>query len=551
MSNDVPELGRVLRLLDSVRRQRQAAHVIAGICAFLAWGSAVTLALVLAAVWFPLPAWVRWGMLAAWAVWLLVSGVQLIFVRLIWNPTDEEIALLVEDAYPAMHNEIINAVRFLEESPAPKQAFIRAAIRESDRQAAQLDAGRVVSWHDTRRNATAFAVVLLAWVVMMIGFRPRTLNAMSRIVRPAANLAQVGRVRILEVIPGDVAVVAGDSLVVEAVLDAGGDAPAMRVQHFVKGGPVHEQKMRRVDESRFRCELLDIKTPRTYRVAAGRSRSRNFHIRVTARPLVSKVAVQYLYPDYTGLAPKTEEDCAGIVRAVKGSSAELRIVSNKPLKSAVLDLGQDNRSSMWLEPGRTTATTRSALKITENISGRIEIEDEDHCRNARPLRIVAQRDHPPKVKIVAPASDRTLAVGESLEIEVRGSDDFGVTRAELIEKRLAASSGNLGEPTVVHQWAGLGGARNVACRWTWQFERRSYRNGETVRYFVRMQDANDVDGPGRGTSAEFVVRLEDVATRRKERERDYRHWQTELEKLLREQEDVRRESDGLKSGKPE
>ena len=523
-------------------------HVLDGLCVFLALGLAATLVFTLTGMGLPLPGSVRWGMLVVWAAWLLGALVYLVFMRLLRNPTDEQIALLIEAAHPELHNEVINAIRLAQESPDRGGPFVRAAIRESDRKASRLDAKDIVRWRRVRRHAFALGFLAVAWLALLAGFRARTLNALSRMVMPDANLARIGGIAIGEVIPGGVTVIVGDNLVVEAAVDAAdGSAPSVRVQHFEADGPLREEKMQPVGEGVFRCELLDIKAPRTYRVAADGSRSRDYHISVADRPLVSKIAVEYRYPGYTGLEPRRDEECAGTVRALKGSSATLEIVSNKSLNAAALNLGMDRRMTLRLEPGHTTATMKQPLLINADLSGQIEIEDEDGCRNSRPIRVVADRDHPPIVKIVAPGADRSLAAGGSLPLAVRGSDDFGVVRAELVEKRVSPTSGEAAEPTVIHEWTDFADARNVALHWTWRLDEKLYRNGEIVRYFVRMVDANDVDGPGIGASAEFVVRVEDVAALQKERQERYRSWQADLEKLLTQQKELRRAAEALET----
>ena len=278
---------------------------------------------------------------------------------------------------------------------------------------------------------------------------------------------------------------------------------------------------------------------RTYRVDAGDSRSRDYRITVTERPLVTKIAVQYSYPKYTQLDESSVEDCAGIVRAVKGSSANLAVHANKRLSSARLNFGDEDQSVLGLKPGHVLAVTNRRLFMEKSKSGHVEIEDEFGCRNARPIQIVAVADRAPQVKIVAPAADRTLGVGESLVVGARGTDDFGVVRADLIEKRMDPESHSVGEPRVVRSWSDFSDPRNVAIDWKWTFEKKSYKNGEIIRYFVRMEDGNDLDGPGVGTSAEFAARLEDAAALQKQREVKYEGWQAELEKVLKEQKELR------------
>jgi len=540
MNTDAPEIGQVLNLLDRIRREWHAARILEGLATFFAVVFATTFALVLAALWLPLPAGVRWGLRAAWLAWLVLSVALLVFRRLFENPTEEQVALLVEGARPELHNEIINAVRLARDSFGQSRPFVKAAFRESGRKAARLNTRGIVSWRGFRRRTLTLGVLLLVCAAFVFGYPSRSVNALARLAFPRANLPKVGNVKIVEVVPGDVTVVAGENLDIAAVLEQTSDAePAVRLQHFVADGPVHAEEMQPAGGNRFRCVLLDIRAPRTYRVAAGDSRSRDYRIDVTERPLVKRIAAAYRYPAYTGLAPDRVEDCGGVVRAVKGSTATLTITANKRLTSAAITLGDDRSVPLSLEPGRTTAVTRQAVEITDNASGQIEIEDEHRCRNSRPLRVIAVEDTAPRVKITAPGADCVLGVGESLQLAIRGNDDYGIVKAELIEKRVSPASGKVGEPEVVRTWNRFSDTKNVAIHWRWRFEKNSYRNGEIVRYFVRMVDGNDVGRSGVGTSAEFLVRLEDAAARQKERERKYGNWQAELEKVLKEQKELR------------
>ena len=542
MKAAVHELERIFTLLDHVRREWQTSHVLSGLCAFLSLALALGLASVLAAMWLPLSITARWGLLILAVVWLPGSGLCLIFLRLLRSPSDEHVALLIERAHPDLHNELINAVRFAAESRDARKRYLDEAIRESDRKVAELDTRGVVSWRPLRRNALILAAIAITWVVLLGGFRLRALNAMSRIVQPGANLSKAGKVRIVEVIPGDATVIAGENLTIEAALANATDSVSAYVQHFVESGRRHEEKMQPVGENRYRCELLDIKTPRNYRVTAGGSRSREFAIRLTERPVISRIAVEYRFPAYTGMEPVSEEDCAGTIQALKGSTAFLTATSSKRLSAAHITLAGEERVALRLKPGRTDAVTQRPLRIMKSASGQIQIEDEDSCRNSRPINIVAEPDRRPIVKIVAPGADTSLEVGGVLEVAIRGSDDFGVVRAEIVEKRIHGQTAETGEPKVIKEWTYFSDAGNVALHWQWEFKKEAYRNGDVVRYFVRMVDGNDVDGPGVGVSAEFVVRIEDAIARRKEREEEYRSWQADLERLLKEQKELRRET---------
>lgn len=549
MKTDGTESRQVLDLLDRVRREWQAARILGGLAVFLSAGLGSALAFVLGAMWFPMSVGLRWGIRTAWLAWLVVSVVLFVCKRVLQSPADEEVAVLVEDAHPELHNEIINVVRLARKPSARGGAFVRAAIRESGRTASSLGTRGVVSWRRCGRRAAVAVVLLFGWAALLSSYPARSTNAVARLAFPRANLPKVGNIRIVQVTPGDTTVVAGENLAVEAVVEGTSRGKqAVQVQHFVRGGAVNEETMQPSSGNRFVCVLLDIKAPRTYRVAAGDSRSRDFQINVTVRPMVKRISAAYRYPAYTRLEPSGTEDCGGVLRAVKGSRAMVTITANKRLRSATLDLGSDPLLPLALEPGRTTAVTRRALEITASVSGKIEIEDEFGCRNSRPLQVIAVPDQPPRATVSAPGTDRVLAVGESLQLALQGNDDYGIVRAELVERRTDPASGKPREPRVVKSWNSFSNPRNVAIHWKWTFEKKTYKNGEIVRYFVRMVDGNDVGKPGVGTSAEFLVRLEDLAARQKQRDQKYSNWQGELEKVLKEQKELRQSAEKLGRG---
>ena len=549
MQIDAPELRQVLSLLDRVRGEWHAARIFEGACFFLGLALGATLAFVAVEVLFVLPESWRWVMLGVWGAVLLAGFAIFVGKRVVENPSDEDVGLLLEKAHPKLHNEIINAVRFARDTGRQDRAFVRAAIRESGRTASNLSSRGAVSWLGVRKGLIICGALIFVWAVLIVVTSARTFNAFSRMFRPGANLPKVGGIRILQVVPGDAEVFAGDALGIQVELHAGAPKDvAPRVEHFTEGGALHEEQMQPTESGWFACELLDIKSPRTYRVAAGGSRSKYYKIAITQRPLVTKIGVTYIYPKYTGLDDRTVADCAGTLRVLKGSKAILKITANKRLRAARLLFGDEKAEEheaidLHLMAGRQQAATprAQALTITENRSGKIEIEDESGHQNSRPLEIVAEDDEPPTVRITKPGGDRTLAPDESLDLAVRASDDYGVVHAELVEKRSKVGQEPTAQERLVHEWDHFPDRKDVAIYWTWVFDKKIYKNGDIVRYYVKMYDGRDEnrDKTGVGASAEFTVRIQDPAVLREERKEKFESWLVEVEKVLRQQKEIR------------
>ena len=540
MATDAFEPEQVLLLLDRVRKQWFASRVLSGLLAFTAIILTLAFLFVGTEILLAPPAGARWAMLILLLALTLAAAIALIGKRLLENPSDEQVALLIETARPQLHNELINAIRFTEESWAERLDFVRAAIRESDRCARRLDTRGIVAWTGARRGLAAAGVLLLVWAGMLCITPKRIANAFSRVLMPAANIEKVGSVRIVSVTPGDMTIIAGDNLTISAALDGAvnPDAPP-RLEHFPDKGAVQKEAMVAAEENRYACELQQIKTPRTYRVVVGDSRSRDFRIRITERPLVTRIAARLQHPDYTGLPPETIADTGGRIMALRGAKASLTFFTNKRLKTARLTLADTEPLTLAIAAEGTAASTLRPLAIMQEVNGTVEIVDQFNCINSRSLQIIARKDQPPQVKIVAPGKDATLAVGEALHLSIRATDDYGVVHAELVEKRVNPAAGRSGQPTVLHSWTKFTDNKTVGLNWKWEFSPESYKNGEIVRYFARMVDGNTVDGPGIGTSAEFTVRLEDAQARRKDREKKFSNWQAELEQVLKRQKALR------------
>ena len=537
---------RIFSLVDRIRREWIAAHILAGLFAFAAAALGSAFILVLLARHLPFSPRILWALRTCWGAAALLALIVLVVRRFFANPSDEQVALLVEAARPELHNELINAVRFAEDAGGSSDLFVRAAIRESARTAEGLRTCGVVNWRPARRSAIAMLLFAAAWCGLFLLDARGARNALAHLARPHANLARIGRVAILEVLPGDVTVVQGDPLTVEVLLGASDvSAIDVRLVHAVDDGAPRSEAMHVRDDGRYECTLVDIREPRTYHVAAENGRSRAYRISVTERPVVTQVVAECKMPAYTGLAPQTLRDAAGVFRVPAGARVRLSIVANKRLSLAQVALGDAPPVALSLEAGHTAATMLRPIEITQTLAGTLIIEDEFGCRSTRTIQIQAVPDALPDVRITAPGQDRTLVVGGVLDLSIVGKDDYGIVLAELVQRRIESSTGNEAGPKVIAAWHEFSDPHQVVAGHRWVFEETAYRNGETIEYWVRMRDGNPATGRGVGLCRRYKVRLEDIVERREQREEKYNAWQEELRRILADQRKLRQETNTL------
>ena len=139
MDSDTPELAHVLRLIDRVRREWITAGILGGAAAFVALLLGLCIVAVAAEMLFAPPPFLRWTFLVLLILAALIGGVLFVVKRLLHEPQDEEVALIIESCRPDLHNELINAVRLSEDADGDQGTYVKAAIRESDRRASMIE----------------------------------------------------------------------------------------------------------------------------------------------------------------------------------------------------------------------------------------------------------------------------------------------------------------------------------------------------------------------------------------------------------------------------
>jgi len=497
------------------------------------------------------PVWLRRALgLAVAAVGALGLGYWVLW-RMMQDRTDEDLALMVERAFPAIDNGLINAVRLAKEEWVASPGMVAAGMWETLRRAEGWDAALAV---DRRRvkllavGAAGLATCVLAMVALMPG---RVANAARRLLAPGANVAKVGSVKILSVEPGDRvgkdALVSGETLAVEVKTEPIGLREIEGVLSYREkpGEPLKSHRLRMVSNEGFRAEVREVKTGLEYQARVGDSASRFYRVEVVEPPAVTGIEIEYVYPAYTGEEPKTVKDSDGTVRAVAGTEFGMRVSSSRGLEKAFLRLDEQEEAPLSPEPGGKWARLAKRMKIERDRSYTIHLKDESGFENRDPVQrhIKAVPDAKPTVTIAQPGKDEVVAPGDRMALVARASDDYGLGKAALMGR--LRRNNEEGKDAVIYEWPQVPEGKKVVLSWDWIFDPKSYQSGDVVRYYIIVEDNNSVTGPGVGKSSEFEVRVRDPEKVKQEQAEKYDSWQAELEKVLREQTELRRETGRL------
>ncbi|MBI4485948.1 MAG: hypothetical protein HY655_08060 [Acidobacteria bacterium] len=450
---------RALRVLQASMRAALATSAVVGV-ALIAVGSIDRAPLALAVV-------------AAAALLLVVAAIVWAGLPLRHVPDDVQLARYIEERAPALDDRLASAVDLARSEPhSASPALAEPMLADAVRRVTAVDIDTIVPLRSVRRagaQSAAAACLLLALSFMARGPVEQAADATSMALFPS-------RVS-LEVTPGSARIKTGTPLAIQARL-LGTRAPVVARVEVAEANGWRPTDM--TDEAGlFRLSLPAVTSSFKYRVVAGTVTSPEYDVTVARAPRVERIDVEYRYPAALGLQPRTEED-GGDIYAPAGTDVRIRIHADRPAATAQLALA-DGRTIALSSDGPTSFSV--LMKVMADNSYRVAIADSDGLSSPGDTEYFIRmlEDRPPEVRIVSPATDRSVTSLEEVEIEAEADDDYSVSSLDLVY----AVRG--GAETVVP----LGPRRPtqyVTGRHTLYLEDLQVRPGDFVSYYVRARD---------------------------------------------------------------
>jgi hypothetical protein len=216
-----------------------------------------------------------------------------------------------------------------------------------------------------------------------------------------------------------------------------------------------------------------------YFVEAGGSKSQHFTLAVKDLPAVKHLRVDIHFPVAVGL-PDSVEDPGGDIRALEGSNAEIKILTDKPLRDGVLVM--DNGSRIPLTPGKDNWVT-ATLPIKADGSYHVAAMDRNEAVRITDNYIIeARKDEAPTVSILKPGKDAGVSPIEELPVAVASSDDFGLRGVDL---HYSVNGG----PEKVKTLAANNNAKSTEGKTVLPLEDFKLAPGDLVSFYATAKDA--------------------------------------------------------------
>ncbi|MEO1478454.1 MAG: DUF4175 family protein, partial [Bacteroidota bacterium] len=403
------------------------------------------------------------------------------------------------------------------------------------------------------RRAAPFAAVPVLGVLAFLLLAPTAFTgATYRLFNPTAAFDRPAPFR-LDVTPGDIELVRGDSLTV-AALPVGTGFPATATLVLTRPGETRAEPVRVAlgPDGAFSHTLRNLRSTVTYRVETAGVTSPEYTATVVARPLVRGLRVTLRPPAYTGLPAQRLAPGIGDVTALPGTRVEVAVrLGDEPVADAALvleDFEGTPTDSAALAPDGVEATGTFGLRRPG--SYRVHLENADGFANADPVRyrLDLLRDEPPEITLQGPG-DVDLADRLQVPVQVRVTDDFGF-RSLRLHWRLTES--RYGQPTETFEAVDLPiDARTLDQQvlYDWLLSPTTGLDltpGDAIAYYLEVRDNDTVNGPKTARTGTFTLRLPSLAERFEELDRAQEEAEETMEEMRDEADDARRRFEELR-----
>jgi hypothetical protein len=395
-----------------------------------------------------------------------------LFVPLSVPLSIDDMALSVEREFPHLNDSLISAVqltRALADDRTVSAPMVEEVARQAYQESAALDFGRVVKFERLKGVLGAAATAMIVFgVLFATPLQPFLATGIWRVINPLSKATYPVRTEIIvtwEEGRGHEKIVPRNEGLAIAVQVRGALPSKARIQFDYGKGYGREEVLTpvgtRVDIAtgerykEFKYDYNPVISSFNFVVLAGDNQTDEYVVSAVDRPELANMTVEYELPEYistTRTPPKRERS----LRSVAGSKAHLAGEANKPLRSALLKLGDAKPREVDLSPDKTRFA--ATIEFDESKDYEISLTDQvglDNRHNKVRHKVWVVPDALPRVIWRKPAQDLDVSPSAVVALALGAEDDWGLKNAAIKFRRYRGATA----PATPVQ---APGARNVA-----------------------------------------------------------------------------------------
>ena len=420
--------------------------------------------------------------------------------------TDGQVALYLEERDPSLEAAIISAIESstqlsqnTDTQNGPSPHLVERLVDQAIEKCRALDDGLVIERAGLRRQLFTLGAVAVA-ATLLISLGPAFLRSGMSALLIISRSAEASSPYTIDVTPGNAKIPRGTDQTVKAKIAGftAGEATLMMRSDAV-GQFERVPLVPGTDAGSFEAMLFHVDKTAEYFVTSNGVESPRFTLEVVDLPTVDKLVLEYHFPAYTGLEPRTV-DPGGDIAAIKGTDVRLKITATMATPGGRVMLNEKESLPLTKEADGTFAGN---FTVSGQGFYRIEFDGPQGEKvTASPqFTIDVLADIAPSVHFNKPGRDTQASPVEEVFAEVRADDDFGVKQLQMFY------SVNGGAEKTVNLFGGAKALPEVIVTHTIYLEEMGLKPGDFVSYYAKANDNDAVAGAKSTTSDIYFVQI--------------------------------------------
>jgi len=349
------------------------------------------------------------------------------------RPDDRLVARYIEERASAipgakpLDDELVSAVDVADgRNTSGSAGFTTLILSAALRHLKTIDPAAVIAPEALKRASVDAVAGTLALIVALALGGP----SLRRVADTAWMAAFPDTIHV-DVRPGDARVLAGQPLRIRTTIRGrAGLLTGLSPSLSVSAGDEQRTVPMARDGGEYRFDFAAVDRTFRYRVIAGTASSPEYTVSALFPPRVDRIDLRYVYPSFSGLAPRDEED-GGDIYAPAGTRVRLRIHADRAVASGELSLGAASKVPLRAAGEKVV---EADLTLARDGSYRVNLFDTDGLQGTGDTEyfIRLMDDRPPDVRILRPSRDQRITPLEEVSIEARADDDYGISTFDLV-----------------------------------------------------------------------------------------------------------------------
>jgi flagellar biosynthesis chaperone FliJ len=295
-----------------------------------------------------------------------------------------------------------------------------------------------------------------------------------------------------------------------------------------------QRQMQKTENVLFQSSGIELTNDISYRVIMDDFVSEEYRIDVQLQPRFDQLTASVTPPSYTGLPVSEYEYPFSEISLYPGSELNFQGVTNKPVQFVRLNSVNDTLDLQRSDSANNEFSATFKPDETDTLT--FAMTDEEGLQNRNPFRTILniQQDQYPVIVIQEPTGTVMKTDPSELEIIFQATDDFGLTRSDLVWSHQQAfteepEAGSLRLSTP---------ANGKVTRYQWNLEEFDLKPRDQLTFSLRVWDNDQIEGAKMSESQEVIVQIPSLTEYFDELDEQEQNVQGELEEVSREFENM-------------